>query len=732
MKIDRRAFMSLGVGAAAGTALSPLPWKLIDDMSIWTQNWPWTPVPPEGAISYVQSTCSLCQGGCGISIKKNNERVVKIEGRKDHPVNQGGICLLGLCGPQLLYSPTRIKSPLKRVGKRGQGQWQPITWNEAFQMIVSKLQELRKENQTQKLACILPNETNSVSQLFKRFLEVYGSSNFFCEQTADDSLEAAIQLMTGFSGPVGYDLENSDYILSFGCGLLDGWGSPVHLLKTHGNWRNSKNAVRFIQIDSRLSNTASKADNWLPIKPGTEAALALGIAHVMIHEGRIDQKFVSSYCKGIGDLQKNTITPENAAAITGLKVKQIISIAREFSSATKPIALFGRGRGDSPTSIHDAMSVFTLNILNGRINKSGGVVIKSDMPSYQWASVQQDSIAKKGLESPRVDDVSQKDLIKYSLNRMSANVANENIPLIKILMIAESNPYHTMPNSDLTQKAFSKIPFIVSFSSFMDETAQQSDVVLPNHFYLERLEEVTGARGYAKSITSLIKPAIKPLYNTRHVGDVLITIAKKMGGTIQNAFPWKSYEDCLLDAIPTQWKQLKENGFLLENSIQSLTRFKTSSGKIELSTKIGAPKYQETVLEGKESVYPLILTLSDSIRMANGYAPDAPFMLKTLDDTVLKGNEICIDINPLTAMKMGVRNKQSVWLVTPKGKAKVRIHYFEGIMPNVIALPRGLGHSAYDDYLAGKGVNTNTLIEPVEDKASGFDVAWGIRARLEG
>ena len=115
MKIDRRSFLSFAIGGAAGTALTPMAWKVTDDLSIWTQMWPWTPVPPDGEASYVNSTCSLCPGGCGITVRKIDDRVVKVEGMKGHPVNDGGICVLGLSGTQLLYGPMRVKTPLKKV-----------------------------------------------------------------------------------------------------------------------------------------------------------------------------------------------------------------------------------------------------------------------------------------------------------------------------------------------------------------------------------------------------------------------------------------------------------------------------------------------------------------------------------------------------------------------------------------------------------------------------------------
>ena len=121
MKIDRRSFLAMSVGGAVGTALTPLPWKIQDDLAIWTQMWPWVPIPEKGEVSTVTSACTLCPGGCGISVRKVDDRVVKIEGLAGHPINDGGLCTLGLAGAQLLYGPQRVKAPMKNVGGRGGG-----------------------------------------------------------------------------------------------------------------------------------------------------------------------------------------------------------------------------------------------------------------------------------------------------------------------------------------------------------------------------------------------------------------------------------------------------------------------------------------------------------------------------------------------------------------------------------------------------------------------------------
>ncbi len=148
MKIDRRSFLSFAIGGAAGTALSPLPWKLIDDSAIWSQNWAWTPVPEKGETTYVNSTCTLCPGGCGLSVRRVADRVVKIEGMKNHPVNDGGVCMLGLAGTQLLYGPNRVQTPKKKVN----GKWRNISWDAALSEIVEKLGDLRSNGNSHTLA----------------------------------------------------------------------------------------------------------------------------------------------------------------------------------------------------------------------------------------------------------------------------------------------------------------------------------------------------------------------------------------------------------------------------------------------------------------------------------------------------------------------------------------------------------------------------------------------------
>jgi anaerobic selenocysteine-containing dehydrogenase len=239
----------------------------------------------------------------------------------------------------------------------------------------------------------------------------------------------------------------------------------------------------------------------------------------------------------------------------------------------------------------------------------------------------------------------------------------------------------------------------------------------------------------SKPVIGLSRPVVKPLYNTQHTGDVIIRLAKALGGTLADAFAWDSYDACLKETLGYKWRVMVEKGFWSYPGFVAQAReeaFDTVSGKFEFVRKEteSLKPFEPVKIEGDKNSYPLILMPYDSIRLANSVIGDPPFVMKSVDDTVLKGTEVFIEINPKTAGEQGLREGQLAMLSTPVGKAKVKVHLFDGIMPGIVALPRGLGHTAYDEYLAGKGINFNELIGPVEDPVSGLDTAWGIRVKL--
>jgi len=733
MKIDRRSFLSFVIGGAAGTALSPLPWKLIDDSSIWSQNWTWTPVPQRGEITYVNSTCTLCPGGCGITVRKVGDRVVKIEGMQGHPVNDGGICTLGAAGMQLLYGPTRVKSPKKKID----GAWHNISWEAALSEIVENLQDLRTNGLSHSVACICDSDRGTVPELLNRFLTVYGSPNFIRSPSILDNYELALYLTQGVRALPGFDVPHSDFILSFGSGLIEGWESPVYMIKAKSALK--QNGGRMAQIEPRLSKTAAKSDTWIAVKPGTEGAMALGIANVIINEGLYNREFVENFSSGFAEWRKLVIdnySPSIVSKITGSEVDAIASLAREFARARRPLAICGRGAGKTPGSLQDFLPVHMLNALVGNLNRAGGMVAVAEPDYINWPEAEMDDIASRGMQQTRIDAVgsTENTHARYLLNRLPEVINGASESPIRMLFISGSNPVYRMADTQAVVKAFAKIPLVVSFSSYMDETAAQADLILPNHIYLERYEDVPFARGFPKPIVGLTQPVIEPLYNTRHTGDVIIQLAKDMGGTVAEAFPWDNYQGCLEETLE-ELASLLEEGFRVDDAFSDSNwadAFETESSKFEFSNSdINAlPPYTPVPAQGDESFYQLLLVPYDSLRLAGGDVGSPPFLVKALEDTILKGNDVLVEVNPVTAKKLGLSNGQYATLSTRTGNGRVKVYFFDGIMPGVVAIPRGLGHIGENKFLDGKGINYNTLIAPVEDPATGLDAAWGIRAKL--
>ena len=561
MEMNRRNFIKFAVGSVAGIHLSPLPWKLTDDIAIWTQNWGWVPRPARGEFNHVQSVCTLCPGACGIEVRRVDERCVKIEGRTDYPVNPGGICPIGAGGLQLLYNEDiRFTSPMKRVGPRGSGQFKDISWDEAISILASRISALRKSSRPEAIAAIDGNlEGTTVSVLIARLMEAIGSPNYMRMPSISETYWTVGALMQGTEGPMAYDLENADFILSFGCGLLEGWGAPGRVLAAWGEWGKKGSKVKVVQVEPRASNTASKADQWLAPRPGTEAALALGIASVLVREGLYDKAFVKSYCFGFEDWRssdgkshqgfKNLLlseyTPDKVSYITGLPKEQIVATARAFARARAPIAIFGKGKGTWQSSLYESMAVHSLNALMGNINKPGGVLIHDPLPLTPLPKPSLDSQALAGMKKGRLDGAGSHaaPFAKSLVVEFAKAVYGETDYPIDILMIFSANPAYSLPDGGTFRKMLKKVPFIVSFSPFRDETALMADLILPDHTALEKFTDMVWPTGLQYPLYAVSKPVLEPIYNTRNCGDVLLSLASELGGSIAESFPWENFEE---------------------------------------------------------------------------------------------------------------------------------------------------------------------------------------------
>jgi anaerobic selenocysteine-containing dehydrogenase len=227
--------------------------------------------------------------------------LVKMEGSPMHPINLGALCPKGQAAPELLYNPDRLEGPLKRVGDRGAGQWEPITWDEAIKTVAGKLSSLREDGHPERAAMLYGETRGQKRPFLERFMAAVGSPN----AVSHDSLNIeAAKLGTLFTQGIydlpAYDLENSNYVLSFGASFLEAGRSPQRMVSGFSYLRRGRaDRGKVVVIDPRQGVTGAKADEWIPIIPGTDGALALAIANVIIRTGQFDSDFVQNYSFGL-------------------------------------------------------------------------------------------------------------------------------------------------------------------------------------------------------------------------------------------------------------------------------------------------------------------------------------------------------------------------------------------------------------------------------------------------
>ena len=272
-----------------------------------------------GEEGWVRTVCQQCAAGCGIAVRVmqgesirtidgQQKRVKavqakKIEGNPDHPISTGGTCARGQAGVQALYHPDRIKNPLRLSGPRGSGQYQGITWKDAQQLLVTELQKLQA---TPQAIAVMTGRRNrgTLGTVVERFAAGIGTTNVVSSDPFDPApLRRTLELMTGVARLPAFDFANANFLLSINANLFETFLSPVRHIASYGQFRQERPGVRgkFVHAEPRLSQTAACADEWLPIKPGTEGLLALALAHVIVSEKLYDAEYVAQSTGGFAE-----------------------------------------------------------------------------------------------------------------------------------------------------------------------------------------------------------------------------------------------------------------------------------------------------------------------------------------------------------------------------------------------------------------------------------------------
>ena len=682
MVLDRRGFMKFVAGAGAGIMVTPVPWKLLDDASIWTQNWSWIPRNQYGESTYANAVSKMDPSGVPMRVRLVDGRPVRVLPAEDHPLG-GGVTALSVAEVQMLYSHGRVKRPLLRAADGG---FNELDWPTAAKILQDKLTEAGKD-----VAFVSGDETSTTNEVLSAFAKSIGSEQVFFMPSEGQCASVAAKLM-GVDAQIGYDLEKSDYVLAIGANLLESWGTVVrnrrifkeahpHPVRNEGS-KEVAPAATLAYAGPVQNNTAAVASPWLPIYPGSEGILALGIANMLIAKGRTANN-VSDF--GAFKALAAKYTPEETAKLTGVDMKKLEAIVEGMLAAKAPLVIvgseFSQGAGAAPI-----MAGFAVNALLGNINRPGGLTL---MPPVA---------AAMSKASPR-GALYQKDLTSW-LGTAKASV----------LVLHEANPVYALPNPEGVQAALKKIPFKVSFSTFMDETAALCDLVLPIGMGLERTDDLESPYGCGNTIYCVTIAVVEARENVRSTANALLYVARTMGMDL-------GFET-FVDVLKAKALQHEKCSFDVLASGQAAVGDTTVSSE-GLSLR---PDILGKALQAKAAGDGLRLAPYAKLSLGTAKTGIPPYNNKTLRAGDLDGATMTVMMNAATASKKGLANGDKLVLDSGKHRLAAKLRVYEGVMNDTVAVCLGFGHTALDEFSQNKGANVMELMTATAEPETGLSV----------
>ena len=551
MKLMRRSFIQGSAAAAALLMVGGLHAAKPKTSAIVIRDG--EPATPSKG-DWVASCCQGCTQWCAVDIFVQDGRAVKVRGNQLSKANSGYCCPRGHLIPQLAYDPDRIKVPMKRTNPmKGRGidpKFVPISWDEALDMVADKMIELRKNNEPHKLTYIRGRYSSTATEiLYGALPAVFGTPNFFTHSSiCAEAEKMGPGLTQGFFGYRDYDLARTKCLVVWGC---DPVSSNRMVPATIKNLGELIDRGTLITVDPRLSTSASKSHEWLPVKVGTDGALAGAIAHVLLVEGLWNKAFVGDFKDGKNlfvagmpvdeaafvetetsglvkwwNLELKDKTPAWAEKETLIPAAQTLRVARAMGKAAPQVAVWmGPGVGMNPRGTYASMAVHALNGLLGSIDVEGGVLQTTSPPlgAYPKYDAYLDDVTKKYGKGKKIDGRGEKDMpammnAKPGSGVVANNIANTMLKdpdAVKVLLSSWSNFNFSCTDPARWDKALSKVPFFVHMVTNASEMTQFADVVLPSTFNTTEGLSVISNNGATYGFATIQQPAGKRLWDVK-------------------------------------------------------------------------------------------------------------------------------------------------------------------------------------------------------------------------
>ncbi len=661
----------------------------------------------------VASTCMHCYARCGIIGYVGYGRLLKIGGNPEHPNSLGRLCAKGQAGINLLYDPERLLFPLKRVGKRGEGKWQRVSWEEAYREITVRLRKVRDHGSPDRFVFL--SERDITTSLFsQRFCHAFGTPNHLSHAPLIGPNKAVAHALTWGAEFDIDDVAYTNYMLNFGSNPYE-----AHLLRTSFAQRiaegrterifggRSHNRAKMVTFDVRLSQSAGRSDEWFPIKPGTDGIVALAMAQVILKEGLHDEEFIRNWTNVNAarlSAHLKPYTPERAEKESGVGAADIRRIAIEFASTKPSTTLSSGGLNKHMNGAENERCILLLNALTGNVDVRGGFCLPRFYPLPDPDPQPPAVTSRSQLINPREFPLTR----GGNWQRILPMIGEGRQP-VQVFMTYKSNLVYSQPDCHRMEKILKdekRIPFYVAIGSHLTESSAFADLLLPEATYLERMEIESPPALEMLPFLSFRQPVVKPLGESVAFMDILIELARRVGGGMEKYFPYGSAEDywaAVVSRFPALVKAggldyLREHGVWMDSRAKKEYRsyrkkgFATPSGKFEIYSPRMAeagysplPSYRPIEVHKKLKEDELILVTFQW----NVHTHFSTANCKWLSE-ITHSNPAWI--HPQTAEKKGIREGDKIRVTSQVGSIETRAYITQGIHPQVIAISDSCGH----------------------------------------
>ncbi len=708
--LSRRDFLKLGGTAAAALAIGQF-------------------VPPQVAQAaraaghlnakgdgYIPSMCEMCVWRCGLIAKVRNGRVVKLDGNPIHPHSKGRLCTRGQSGLMNTYDPDRVLTPLVRVGKRGEGKFRQASWEETLDIVADNMLKIKQQYGPE---AMIFSSTHNLSQVqFENLLYAFGSPNYGTQRSlCFNAMITAFLLTYGIEEPER-NYKDVEFILMVGRNMME----AISTSETSELSEAIDRGAKLVYLDPRYTKTASKATEWIPIRPGTDSAFLLAMINIIVINELADCDFVKQYtvgCDGIQDAMR-PYTPKWAETITGVPADTTERIAREYAAAKhNALAHPGWRTSNFINSFQTERAIATLNALSGNVLRTGGC-LSTDVTAEGAGLGKPPQPPYPRVSALRLDGVPW----KYPLVPLKLGVFQELRDAVLTgqpyqahgWFVSRQNPILALPDRAKTLEAFGMMDFIATVDIIMNDTAWFSDVVLPEASYLERYDPLLPVGDNA----FLRQPVIEPQGEAKSALWIYKQLGERLG--LGDYFQYEDEEDYLrqqLIPLGVTLEEVKSKGYgeMPKEEKNGEITFNTPSRKIEI--------YSETLANAGFSPWPIweappepgdgeFYLLTGKVAQHTQFGTQNNQLLHKYSD------EPRLWMNSQTAKKLNLKDYDLVEVSSEIGKANIMLKVTKAIRPDCVYLTPGYGHLSQALTTAfGVGASDSALHVTYTDPISG-------------